>query len=320
VDPVENQLGPRPARPAARRATRPGRSVSRQRTVARPPICASRSRPVRPSRPPVPTRSGTAGTRPASILLNAIRPRISVQENSPYAGTASSPPPSTARIRRQCAGTRRPPRVTEPLSWPCRTAVRAGSSGASVRTPRSRPRPSPRSPSPAHRTSSRPSRLYGNSPRWSPSARRSRQNPTPTMRWASSAASPPQVKRDPRQPPVRSPTRSARPTPRTTWWCRSACSHGSSCRRPFFIAAAAGCGPTPVEVQPDDVGQLLLERRVVGQPNPCIMCGFRPRACQIRCTAAALTRTACPSSGNSNAPDHSASSATWPARSLRPPR
>jgi len=58
-------------------------------------------------------------------------------------------------------------------------------------------------------------------------------------------------------------------------------------------------------VQPDDVGQLLLERRVIGQPNLSIMCGFRPRACQIRCTVAALTRTACPSSGNSNASDPS---------------
>ena len=38
----------------------------------------------------------------------------------------SSPEPSAARTRGRCTPTRRPPRVTEPCSWPWRTAARSG--------------------------------------------------------------------------------------------------------------------------------------------------------------------------------------------------
>ncbi len=58
---------------------------------------------------------------------SAIRPNTSVEENSSYTGTATSPDPSVARIRGRVTGTRRPPRVTEPSPRPCRTAERPGS-------------------------------------------------------------------------------------------------------------------------------------------------------------------------------------------------
>jgi hypothetical protein len=51
---------------------------------------------------------------PDSIRSSAICPGISVAENSSWVDTASSPEPSTARTRGRRAGTRRPPRVTEP--------------------------------------------------------------------------------------------------------------------------------------------------------------------------------------------------------------
>ena len=44
-----------------------------------------------------------------------------------YAGTSSSRERSAERTRGRRTGTRRPPRLTEPSSWPWRTAVRAGS-------------------------------------------------------------------------------------------------------------------------------------------------------------------------------------------------
>ncbi len=64
---------------------------------------------------------------PASIFCMASRPSTSVAVNSSYDGTGNSPEPSFARIRGRSTGTRRPPRVTEPFSVPCRTADRFGS-------------------------------------------------------------------------------------------------------------------------------------------------------------------------------------------------
>jgi hypothetical protein len=56
-----------------------------------------------------------------------MRPSNSVLVNSSYDATGSSPEPSVPRIRGRSMGTRRPPRVTDPFSLPCRTAVRLGS-------------------------------------------------------------------------------------------------------------------------------------------------------------------------------------------------
>jgi hypothetical protein len=56
--------------------------------------------------------------------------RGQMRVTSPYPGppgTGNSPVPSVARIRGRVTGTRRPPRVTDPASLPCRTADRAGS-------------------------------------------------------------------------------------------------------------------------------------------------------------------------------------------------
>ena len=47
--------------------------------------------------------------------------------NSSYDAIGNSPEPSAARTRGRLTGTRRPPRVTDPRSRPCRTAVRASS-------------------------------------------------------------------------------------------------------------------------------------------------------------------------------------------------
>src|SRR3954449_229906 len=57
----------------------------------------------------------------------AILPSSSAPLNSSYAGTGSSPLPSVARTRGRRTGTRRPPKVTDPASVPCRVAVRSGS-------------------------------------------------------------------------------------------------------------------------------------------------------------------------------------------------
>jgi hypothetical protein len=54
-------------------------------------------------------------------------PRISVEVNSSYDAIGSSPAPPAPRTRGRVTGTRRPPRVTDPRSRPCRTAVRAAS-------------------------------------------------------------------------------------------------------------------------------------------------------------------------------------------------
>ena len=48
-------------------------------------------------------------------------------ENTSYEATGNSPDPSTARTRGRRTGTRRPPRVTDPSSLPCRVAARSGS-------------------------------------------------------------------------------------------------------------------------------------------------------------------------------------------------
>ena len=78
-----------------------------------------------------PTGSRPAGYRlvetPASIRSNAILPSSSVPLNSSYDGTGTSLLPSAARTRGRATGTRRPPRVTEPRSVPCRVATRSGS-------------------------------------------------------------------------------------------------------------------------------------------------------------------------------------------------
>ena len=78
-----------------------------------------------------PTGSSPTGylrvASPASIRSIAIPPRTSVPLNASYDGTGSSPEPSAARIRGRRTGTRRPPKVTEPSSLPCRVAARAGS-------------------------------------------------------------------------------------------------------------------------------------------------------------------------------------------------
>ena len=44
-----------------------------------------------------------------------------------YAAIGNSPDPSTARTRGRRTGSRRPPRVTDPASDPCRVAVRSAS-------------------------------------------------------------------------------------------------------------------------------------------------------------------------------------------------
>lgn len=51
----------------------------------------------------------------------------SVEENSSYEGTGTSPDSSAARARGRLTGARRTPRVTEPRSRPWRTAGRSGS-------------------------------------------------------------------------------------------------------------------------------------------------------------------------------------------------
>src|SRR4051794_36637171 len=57
----------------------------------------------------------------------AILASSSAPLNTSYAGTGSSPLPSVARTRGRRTGTRRPPKVTDPASVPCRVAVRSGS-------------------------------------------------------------------------------------------------------------------------------------------------------------------------------------------------
>ena len=64
---------------------------------------------------------------PASIRSIAIRPSSSVEANSSYVATGTSPVPSAARTRGRVTGTRRPPNVTELRSVPCRVAARSGS-------------------------------------------------------------------------------------------------------------------------------------------------------------------------------------------------
>jgi hypothetical protein len=64
---------------------------------------------------------------PASIFSIANLPRISVELNSSYDKIGNSPAPSAARTRGRVTGTRRPLKVTDPRSRPCRTAVRAPS-------------------------------------------------------------------------------------------------------------------------------------------------------------------------------------------------
>ena len=54
----------------------------------------------------------------ASIRSIAMRPRISVEENSSYEATGTSAAPSAVRTRGRRTGTRRPPKVTDPASVP----------------------------------------------------------------------------------------------------------------------------------------------------------------------------------------------------------
>jgi len=74
---------------------------------------------------------------PPSICSIALRPNSSVPVNASYEATGNSleapgddaddDGPSTARTLGRRTGTRRPPRVTDPASVPCRVAARSGS-------------------------------------------------------------------------------------------------------------------------------------------------------------------------------------------------
>ena len=121
---------------AARRRSPSGRDIRSMRCLARardelarrPPTCSSTARRPRCRRRPArrSARSGASKRRRAS----ARAPRRSADRARRSAGrsqAATSPSPSAARARGRSIGTRRPPSVTSPSSWPWRTAVRSGS-------------------------------------------------------------------------------------------------------------------------------------------------------------------------------------------------
>src|SRR4051794_2015955 len=119
--------------PAGRRRLRgaPGVLLDRLADRLQPQGVAAGGRaPPHPPPPPPPPPPRPGGhplrrpPRPPSIRSIAIRPSTSVEVNTSYAGTGTSPEPSTARTRGRWTGTRRPPRVTEPRSRPWRTATR----------------------------------------------------------------------------------------------------------------------------------------------------------------------------------------------------
>ena len=124
----------------------------------------------------------------------------------------------------------------------------------------------------------------------------------------------------PGQALTRSPARSARPTRRTTSWCRAACSRGSSSAPgPASSAATAGCGPAPA---PEDFSSMHSTTALSGGSryspttstsfssnsgsldilNVFTRCGFSPaRATTPAAPSPATPRPARPSSGTTSA-------------------
>ena len=88
----------------------------------------ARPRPARCGRRPAPARPGSGGsTSPRASAPSPSGPAPRCRRTARRRPPAAPRSRRLARIRGRVTGTRRPPRVTDPRSWPCRVAVRCGS-------------------------------------------------------------------------------------------------------------------------------------------------------------------------------------------------
>ena len=101
--------------------------LSAARTHATPQTSTSSGRWPRPPPRPAPAHGGTGESRRQRASAHARRRRADRgRRNARRSPAALLDSISTLRARGRLTCTRRPPSVTSPSSWPCRTAVRSG--------------------------------------------------------------------------------------------------------------------------------------------------------------------------------------------------